>query len=53
MHSWKVIAVGTNAEIELKLSELTREEDVWSTRNNQPKEKCKQEVVYRQHSISG
>ena len=58
MHSGKVMAVGTKAEVELKLSELTREEEVMTTRSNQPKEKCKQEVAvvvveYRQCSTSG
>lgn len=44
MHSGKVIAVGTKAEIELKLSELTKDEEVLTTSDNQPKEKRKQEV---------
>lgn len=45
MYSGKVIAAGTKSEIELKLSELIRAEEVLTAKTNRPKEKCKSEVV--------
>ena len=44
MYSGKVVAAGTKSEIELKLFELTRAEEVLTAKTNQPKEKCKSEV---------